>query len=721
MAKFEGKYENLEHIGVEHGLCDWIETLTLEWRHHYEANYDTKHQEYYRLWRGQWAEQDKTRQSERSRIIAPALQQAVESAVAEIETASFSQAFMFDIDDAQQTPPPPPQGQQPQNGPQMPMPGMGGGPQTQPTSAESLAVRDQLHKDIDRANFRAAIGEILINSAVFGTGIGELVIEDSTEYVPSTQPLQGMPQEANLVEYGVEEKSRPIIKLNPVQPKNFLIDPNATCISSAMGVCIEEFVGIHAVEQLQESGIYRKVEIGTDPSDPDIDADGEITVQPLRKVRVKRYYGLVPTDLLRDEGVASDSLEDGKYTEAVVVIGNGEILKAQANPYMCKDRPICAFPWDVVPSRFWGRGVCEKGYMSQKALDAEMRARIDALALTTHPMMAVDATRIPRGDKFEVRPGKMLLTNGPPQEAVMPFKFGQVDQISFNQAQNLQMMVQQATGSQDAAEMAKGPSSDTTAAGISMSMGAVMKRQRRTLVNFQESFFKPLIKKTAWRYMQFDPEKYPSKDYHFTVVSSLGVIAREYEVQQLAQILQVIPPQSPAHGAMIKAIIEHMNVTSKEKLLAVIDAASQPNPQAQQMQQAQQQAQMELQKAQIAVLMAQAEEAKGRAAKYAVETEIMPKETVLKYSDMDKDGKVDDDFEKKVRLAQMLMEEDRWNVEKEERQTRLQGEIQDRQRKDQDQNLLRSALGQNQDLLSQVQVEDEAVLGSPAPQSQGAV
>jgi hypothetical protein len=58
--------------------------------------------------------------------------------------------------------------------------------------------------------------------------------------------------------------------------------------------------------------------------------------------------------------------------------------------------------------------------MSQKALDAELRARIDALALTTHPMMAVDATRIPRGHKLEVRPGRMLLTNGAPQESMMP-------------------------------------------------------------------------------------------------------------------------------------------------------------------------------------------------------------------------------------------------------------------------------------------------------------
>ena len=668
------------------------------------------------MWRGIWADSDKTRQSERSRIIAPALQQAVESAVAEIETASFSQAFMFDIEDSAKTPPPPPQGQPPQMMPPEAMQGMGGGqqmppqmaqgPQNQPTPQETVMVRDQLHKDIERANYRAAIGEILINAAVYGTGIGELSIEDSKEYIPSTQPLDGMPQEASLVEYGVQKKDRPMVKLTPIQPKNFLIDPNATCVTSAMGVCIEEFVSIHTVEQLQEAGVYRDIDIGEDPSDPDVDADSELVHQPVRKVRVKRYYGLVPTDLLKEEGVDSEDLEDGKYTEAVIVLANGEILKAQANPYMCQDRPIAAFPWDVVPSRFWGRGVCEKGYMSQKALDAEMRARIDALALTTHPMMAVDATRIPRGDKFEVRPGKMILTNGAPQEAIMPFKFGQVDQISFNQAQNLQMMVQQATGSQDAAEMAKGPSSDTTAAGISMSMGAVMKRQRRTLVNFQESFFKPLIKKTAWRYMQFDPEKYPSKDYHFSVISSLGVIAREYEVQQLAQILQVVPPQSPIHGAMVKAIIEHMNVTSKEKLLEVVDQASQPNPQAQQMQQQQMQAQMQLQQAQTAVLMAQAKEAEGRAAKYATEIDLMPKEVAMKYSDMDKDGKIDVDFEKKIQLAQMLMQEDKWQVEKQERQQGMEGAQMEQQRKAQEQEALQQMISDNQNMLGQVNIEE---------------
>jgi hypothetical protein len=155
----------------------------------------------------------------------------------------------------------------------------------------------------------------------------------------------------------------------------------------------------------------------------------------------------------------------------------------------------------------------------------------------------------------------------------------------------------------------------------------------------------------------------------------LGVIAREYEVQQLAQILQVVPPQSPIHGAMVKAIIEHMNVTSKEKLLEVVDQAGQPNPQAEQMQQQQMQAQMQLQQAQTAVLMAQAKEAEARAAKYMTEIDVMPKEMALKYSDMDKDGKVDDDFEKKIQLANMLMQEDKWQVEKEERQQNMQNKM----------------------------------------------
>jgi hypothetical protein len=52
-----------------------------------------------------------------------------------------------------------------------------------------------------------------------------------------------------------------------------------------------------------------------------------------------------------------------------------------------------------------------------------------------------------------------------------------------------------------------------------------------------------MIEKSAWRYMQFAPELYPVQDFKFIPSSSLGIIAREYEVTQLVQLLQTMDKQ----------------------------------------------------------------------------------------------------------------------------------------------------------------------------------
>src|SRR6185437_8449057 len=53
--------------------------------------------EYWRLWRGMCAEMDRNRMSERSKIVAPALAQAIDATVAEIEEAIFSREDWFDV------------------------------------------------------------------------------------------------------------------------------------------------------------------------------------------------------------------------------------------------------------------------------------------------------------------------------------------------------------------------------------------------------------------------------------------------------------------------------------------------------------------------------------------------------------------------------------------------------------------------------------------------
>jgi hypothetical protein len=416
------------------------------------------------------------------------------------------------------------------------------------------------------------------------------------------------------------------------------------------------------------------VYVGTAAPDSDLEPDQDITVFSDDKVRLTKYYGLVPRELLENATKEEDEEEtevvelseskpNSKYVEAVVVIANGGVLlKAEANPYMMQDRPVVAFPWDVVPGRFWGRGVCEKGYNSQKALDTELRARIDALSLTIHPMLAIDATRLPRGAKPEVRPGKMILTNGDPREVLQPFNFGQVSQITFAQASALQQMVQQATGAVDSAGIAGSVNGEATAAGISMSLGAIIKRHKRTLINFQQSFLIPFVKKAAYRYMQFDPENYPVADYKFNATSSLGIIAREYEVTQLVQLLQTMQKDSPLYNTLIQSIIDNMNLSNREELIAAMQQAMQPNPEAQQMAQAAQQAQLEFQQSQTAALGAQAQESAARASKLAAEAQAVPMELEIDRINAVtrnlREGDAEDkEFERRMRVADTLLKE----------------------------------------------------------------
>ena len=629
-----------EALMIQESVEDWVMEKCDEWADHYDQNYRNQHEEYYRLWRGIWSSEDKTRDSERSRIITPALQQAVESNVAEIEEATFGRGKWFDISDDY----------------------------ADQQKGDIQVLRELLHCDFEKAKIRKAVSECLLNAAVYGTGMAEIVLETVKEMAPATQPVM----DNTMMAVGVNISERTRVKLKPVMPQNFLIDPVATSVEEAMGVAIDEFVPMHSVELLQEQGVYKDVEIGVAPSDIDLEPDAELSVYPENKVRLTRYYGLVPTYLLRDAGEEIPDDHDSQYIEAVVVIANGgTLLKAKVSPYMMQDRPVVAFAWDVVPSRFWGRGVCEKGYNSQKALDAEIRARIDALALTVHPMMAMDATRVPRGTKPEVRPGKILLTNGDPKEVLNPFNFGNVSQITFNQAAALQQMVQQSTGAVDSTGVTGSINGEATAAGISMSLGAIIKRHKRTLINFQENFLIPFVEKAAWRYMQFEPESYPVKDYKFNATSTLGIIAREYEVTQLVQLLQTMGQDSPLYATLVQSVIDNMNLSNREELIARIQQASQPNPQEEQVKMEQLRSELAFQAAQTNLLNSQSQESQARAVKYNAEVEAIPAEMeldLMKIASNSLDDS-DKDFQRRVEIAKLLLQEEKDNGRKPEATT----------------------------------------------------
>ena len=638
-AQFEEPTEN------DKELVTWVMDHCERWRDFRDNNYMDSWEEYERIFRGQWEASDSTRESERSRIISPATQQAVETSHAEIMEAVFGQGEYFDIEDDVQD----------VNG--------------QPIDVAMLKA--MMMEDFNKDKIRKSIDQIGLMAKIYGTGIGELVVKTVKEYIPTTQAIPGVTGQAAI---GVTEKDRISVTLNPINPKNFLFDPNGTSVDDCMGVAIEKPVSLHKIVAGMEAGIYRKVDITPYMDDDSLEATQEVRQYQDGKATMLTYYGLVPREYLDSLGTQKDVVdlfpEDSAaddysdLVEAIIVIGNGNLLlKAEENPYMMKDRPIMSYQDDTVPNRLLGRGVVEKAYNMQKAIDAQYRAYLDSLALTTSPMIAMDATRLPRGAKFEVKPGKALLTNGNPSEIMMPFKFGSTDGNAPAAAQNFERMLLQATGTMDTNGMISQVSRDASQGGISMAVASLIKKNKRTLTNFQEDFLSPFIKKAAFRFMQFDPERYPSADLNFVPTATLGIMAREYEQSQFIALLQTLGPNTPVLPLILKGVIQNSSLSNRAEMIEALDKMSQPDPKAQAMQEQQQMLALQAAQAQIAVNTTQAERNKAEAMNTMVETQLKPQEVQAKILSSttnnlpSNDQLASQEFEKRVKIADLMLKE----------------------------------------------------------------
>jgi hypothetical protein len=633
------KSEFVTETDADKELVSFILDHCDQWRNHRDVNYVLYWQEYERLFRGIWDPADKTRDSERSQLVTPAMAQAVESKQAEISEAVFGRGEWFDIEDDI----------------------------NDENKADIELVRRQMHEDFKQTRIKKAIDNIILLGEMYGTGIGEIVIEEKSVLVPSTQPIPG----AAISAIGTMEKKQFMVGLNAINPRNFLIDPNAETVDDSLGVAIEEYMSYYTIIQGIEKGIYRKVDVVPSYRSTKLEETQEQVISRSDKVPVIRWYGLVPRAMLNGleekenpamelfpEDSAADEYSD--MIEAVVVIADNQyLLKAEESPYMMKDRPVVAYQADSMPGRFWGRGTIEKGYNMQKALDAQIRSHLDSLALTTAPMMAMDATRLPRGAKYEVRPGKNFLVNGNPSEIMMPFKFGSTDGGNMTTAQTFQQMLLAATGTLDSSAMPNSVAGgEASGAGLSMALGGLMKKNKRALINFQEDFLIPFIERAAWRFMQFDPERYPVKDFKFMPISTMGMVAREYEQQQMVGLMQTLGPNSPITPVLLQGIVQSSSLSNREDIIAQLQKMAQPDPMAQQRQMQEDQLKNGLVEAQINYYNSQSAKNSADAQQTQVETQIMPQEAEAKMiGNISRGSKDPSDFDKRVKVAELALKE----------------------------------------------------------------
>ncbi len=628
---------NVKQASSFGGLAVHVMHLVRESRSVRDRQYKSRWDMYERTFRGLYTGNDKTREGERSRLVSPALAAAIESTAATIEDAIFSRDQWFDtLDDVADQ------------------------------QKQDIAIaHSRLKEDLEWAGVPDSIAKIVLYGCLYGTGIGKINVSrrELREFGPNGE---------------VKSTFRPIVTLEPIPPWELVIDSQARDIASALFVAHETHVPRNKVWARQHAGVYRKVNIFGNTASTTASPAGQETPDGMRKpypfdgsVFITEYYGLVPASMLRGLAeVRPEDIQGNGHVEAIITIANElEVLRAVVNPFKMKDRPIIAYQHGHVPGKFWGRGVAEKGWNAQRGLDAELRARMDALALITSPMMGADVTRLPRSPDMRVRPGKVWLTRGRPSEVLEPVILGNIDPNTFNQSSEMERLVQVGTGAIESNAPLKNDRRNETATGISMLQSSALKRMRRTMWNMERQFLNPLIEKCYKRYMQFFPTRYP-QDAQFVVKGTMGIVAREFEQSNLTALLSVVPPDSPNYNIILKGVIELSGTPKRDELLAALEQASQPTPEQQQMQQIQMQSAKESLTEQVL------ENEKTKAEIQLLQAQIAQ---TLKMTELE-DEKVDIQAANavigrdKVKLGLKQDETNRMKIKSEERKSKNQGE-----------------------------------------------
>jgi len=303
-------------------LVSWIMGKVLPWADYRDSNYKDKWEEFNRIYRGIWSAEDKTRSSERSRLISPATAQAVEVSVAEIEEAVFGRGRWFDVEDDA----------------------------ADKETGDMDLFRNQLMEDLEKAQVPRAMSEIFLNAALYGTGIGEIVI--SEKETRTVVPYNNFAIQEMQSQQGTEV----VVGLSPVQPDEFVIDPAARSISESLGVATEKMKPRHTITAKQASGEYNEGKLGSYSDTLDLVSDDPLSgfTGDSDEVKVTTWHGLVPSALIdpeleddeefEDLGIDVDYVDEYDLVEAIVTIANDSfLLKAVVNPYEMQDRSIIAF------------------------------------------------------------------------------------------------------------------------------------------------------------------------------------------------------------------------------------------------------------------------------------------------------------------------------------------------------------------------------------------
>jgi hypothetical protein len=247
--------------GDSGNLAGWCMRHVQRGRDVRDTKYAGRWREYTRLSRGFYADEDKNTDSERSKLIAPALQQAVEMTVAEMEEAVFGKSAWFDItDDIRDE-----------------------------NKDDAIDYRDQLHEDFALDGVADAISKSFLMGAIYGTGIAKINVSKK--------------QEKSIVDGKSVSIPRVAVTVECIRPDEFVIDPSALTVDEAFFCAHEMIKPLHGIKEKIRAGTYRNVTVAPwNGQKSDTDGTGlKASVDSQDGgILITEYFGKVPASMIPD-------------------------------------------------------------------------------------------------------------------------------------------------------------------------------------------------------------------------------------------------------------------------------------------------------------------------------------------------------------------------------------------------------------------------------------
>ena len=477
---------------------------------------------------------DSSRASERSQFISHVTQSVVDDNVAELTDAIFGTGRWFDL--SNDTP---------------------GAAADERIKVEDLANR--LDTVIRNESKQAAVEEAAFLGELLGTGILETSVSIGNVRIPTQQPDGS---------FGVTVQRMVDVKTAAIQPRHFRIPRGCRSLAEAPWLGVENFQPAALYTSRVKSGTFTDVYNGRAPDSPYWDQTSredalKYNVTPGYFLML-RWYGCIPMNILDPKSSKTDMVD------CMVVIANREaVLYAGENPYMTKDKPFSVYRPATRPGTFWGIGCAEKVAETQAATDRHFRTHEDALAFTAYPVTGMNALGVPKSFKLSIKPGTNILFNGDPNTVFKKLDFGQPQTASFETASALIQWGVAAGGIQGSTPISN--MADAKSGAMAIAVGPVLKKIKQRVRKFQNDLIVPMIRQIAYRFMQFDPQTFPSFALGFKVHGSSSMAEREFEQQRYISAMSQLSPESPLQGMMMANVVRMGQTKDRESVAAQME------------------------------------------------------------------------------------------------------------------------------------------------------